>query len=85
MCSTHIPRTMKEPDFLLFASDATLCGIVAGALLLLALLAIVGERRRMRRSAIDAVGWVPWTTVFFVSFFPGITLLALAVKGWVAG
>jgi len=76
---------MSEPAFLLFASDATLVGLASGALLLVALVAMFGERRRLRRTSIDAVGWVPWTTVFFLSFFPGTILLALAVKGWLAG
>ena len=76
---------MEEPDFLLFASDATLLGLAAGVLLLVAAYAGFAERRRVRRKAIDAVGWVPWLTVFFLAFFPGVILLALAVKGWLAG
>ena len=76
---------MEEPDFLKFASDATLLGLVAGGLLLLALVAAIAERRRSKRKSIDAVGWVPWLTVFFLAFFPGVLLLALAGKGWLAG
>ena len=76
---------MAEPDFLRFASDATLAGLAGGALLLLAAFAGVAERRRLRRKHIDAVGWMPWTTVSFLAVFPGVTLLALAVKGWIAG
>jgi hypothetical protein len=76
---------MREPDFLLFASDATLVGLAGGALLLVAVVAFTGERRRMRRRHIDAVGWMPWTTLFFLSFFCGVVLLALAIKGWIAG
>ena len=76
---------MPEPDFLLFASDATLVGLAGGALLLLALAAFAGERRRMRRKHIDAVGWVPWTTLFFVTFFCGVILLAVAAAGWIRG
>ena len=73
---------MREPDFLLFASDATLLGLWGGVLLLVALGAYLGERRRTRRKAIDAVGYVPWTTVFFIAFFCGTVLLAIAVMGW---
>jgi hypothetical protein len=80
-----ISRAVKEPDVLLFASDATLLGLVAGGLLAVALMAAVAERRRVRRKAIDAVGWVPWLTVFFLSFFPGVMLMLLAVKGWLTG
>jgi hypothetical protein len=76
---------MDEPDFLLFASDATLAGLAGGALLLLALAATLAERKRVRRSRIDAVGCMPWTAMFFLTFFPGVILLAVAVKGWLAG
>jgi hypothetical protein len=76
---------MEEPDFLLFASDATLAGLAGGALLLVALWSAVAERRRLRRARIDAVGFMPWTAVFFLSIFPGVTLVAMAVKGWLAG
>jgi hypothetical protein len=76
---------VAEPDFLLFASDATLAAVAGGALLLLAAVSGVAERRRLRRTRIDAVGFMPWTAVFFLSFFPGVVLLALAAKGWLAG
>lgn len=76
---------MHEPDFLLFASDASLFALGGATLLVVALLAMRGERRRLRRTQIDAVGWVPWTTLFFLCFFPGAILLALAAKGWLAG
>jgi hypothetical protein len=76
---------MKEPDFLLFASDATFAALAGGALLLLAAFSVVAERRRLRRRRIDAVGFMPWTAVFLLAFFPGVTLLALGVIGWLAG
>ena len=76
---------MKEPDFLLFASDATLIGLAGGALLLIALAAALGDRRRMRRKAIDAVGWMPWTTVSVACLFVGVILLAIAAPGWIGG
>ena len=76
---------MKEPNFLLFASDATFAALAGGALLLLAAVAAVAERRRLRRKHIDAVGFMPWTTVSFLAIFPGVILLALAMKGWLAG
>lgn len=76
---------MHEPRFLLFASDATLAGLVGGALLTFALVAMFAERRRLRRKHIDAVGFVPWTALFLVCAFAGVSLLALAIKGWMAG
>lgn len=76
---------MEEPDFLLFASDATLAALAGGGLLLLAVVAGFAERRRLRRSRIDAVGFMPWTAVFLLSFFPGISLLTIALTGWLAG
>ena len=76
---------MREPAFLLFASDATLLGIAGVALLLVAAVAWLGDRRRARRKQIDAVGWMPWTTLFFVSFFVAVCLLAVAVMGWLRG
>jgi hypothetical protein len=75
---------MDEPRFLLFASDATWVGLIGAVLITVAYAAWLGERRRKRRKEPDAVGWVPWTTVSFVTFFCGAILLSLAVKGWLA-
>ena len=47
--------------------------------------ASLADRRRVRRSDPDAVGFMPWTTVSFLTFFFGVVLLALAAKGWIAG
>ena len=76
---------MTEPDFLLFASDATWVGMAAGVLLLIAVATLLGERRRMRRKHIDAVGWMPWTTVSVLATFAGFSLLAVAAVGWLNG
>ena len=76
---------MAEPEFLLFASDATWIGLVAGALLLVAAGTLLGERRRRRRKHIDAVGWMPWTTVSVLATFAGLSLLAVAAVGWLSG
>lgn len=45
----------------------------------------LGDRRRMRRSAPDAVGWVPWRDLSFFAGFAAILLLVGALKGWLAG
>jgi hypothetical protein len=76
---------MHEPAFLLFASDATLVGLTGGALLVVAAVALLGERRRLRRKHIDAVGWMPWTTVSVLATFAGLSLLAMAAMGWLRG
>ena len=57
-------------------------GIAAATL---AALAWWGDRRRVRRSILDAVGWVPWTPVFFVGLMVAVIALGLAAKDWVAG
>jgi hypothetical protein len=76
---------MHEPAFLLFASDATLVGLAGGISLLIAAIALLGERRRLRRKHIDAVGWMPWTTLSVLATFAGLVLLAVAVSGWIRG
>lgn len=76
---------MELPAFLRFASDATIAGLWGGAMLLLALVALLAERLRLRRKDINRVGWMPWTAVFLAAVLAGVTLLTLALKGWVAG
>lgn len=76
---------MLEPDFLLFASDATWLGIAGLALVLLSLIAWFGERRRRQRQAIDAVGCMPWTTLSVLTVFAGALLLVMAALGWIRG
>ena len=71
-----------ELDNLRFASDATLAGIAGAAVLLFAAVALWAERRRVKRQHIDAVGWMPWTKVFFAAMLVGLTLIMFAAKGW---
>ena len=70
------------PEFIRFASEATVFGLWGGGMLLLSLTAFIGDRRRMRRKRIDAVGWMPWRDVAALSLFAGFVLLAVAVSGW---
>jgi hypothetical protein len=72
----------EVPDFIRVASDATILGLWGAGLLLVSLVAVLGDRRRMRRKAIDAVGWMPWRDVAALSLFAGFVLLAVAVTGW---
>ena len=76
---------MREPAFILFASDATLTALAGGAMLAVASAALLGERRRLRRTRIDAVGWMPWTTLSVLATFAGLSLLAMAAMGWLRG
>lgn len=69
-------------EFFRFASDATIIGLWGAGMLGLSLLAFLGDRRRMRRRTIDAVGWMPWRDVAALSLFAGLVLLAVATTGW---
>ncbi|WP_439646882.1 hypothetical protein [Novosphingobium lentum] len=57
-------------------------GVVAA---LLAVWSMWADRRRMRRSNPDAVGFMPWTAVFFVSMFVACVALGLAARAWATG
>ena len=70
------------PDFFRFASEATIAGVWAGALLVLSLLAMLGDYRRRRRTDINAVGWVPWRDLSALTAFAGLVLLAMAASEW---
>jgi len=43
------------------------------------------DRRRMRRTELDAVGLMPWTGLFFWSLLAAVLLLGLAARQWLAG
>ena len=58
---------------------------LGGAAVAVALLAWWADRRRMRRSDPDAVGFIPWTGVFFWATFAAVLLLGFGVRGWLAG
>jgi hypothetical protein len=58
---------------------------LGGALaVIIAIIAWLGDRRRMRRSDPDAVGFMPWRDVFFWAFLAACLLLGLAAKEWLA-
>ena len=71
-----------EPAALLFASDATLVALWGVGLLLVAAVALWGDRRRAKRRHVDKVGWVPWTKIYVLAAFAGLVLIAAAIKGW---
>jgi hypothetical protein len=47
-------------------------------------LAWFADRRRMRRTDPDKVGFMPWTGLFFWALMAAIVLLALAGMEWLA-
>lgn len=50
-----------------------------------AAIAWAGDWRRKHRRDPDAVGFMPWTTVFLLAFVIACVLLGLTVREWVAG
>ena len=76
---------MDVMHFLTFASEAEIVGLWGITFLLLALVALLGERRRMKRARFDGIGWVPWTPLFLTFAVVGGGLLVLSVKGIIAG
>ena len=59
---------------------------LAGTLsVLVAALAWTGDRRRMRRTSPDDVGFMPWTTLFFGALIAALVLLGLAARAWLGG
>ena len=70
------------PDFIRFASEATIAALWGAALLLLSLAALVGDFRRRRRTDINAVGWVRCRDLSALAAFAGLVLMAMAASGW---
>ncbi|MFN4221323.1 MULTISPECIES: hypothetical protein [Novosphingobium] len=59
--------------------------LAAGSLALaLAILAGWADRRRLRRTNLDAVGFMPWTVIYLVSFLAACVLIGLAAREWFA-
>lgn len=82
---THIACAMGIHHFLTFASEAEVAGLWGLACMAVALAAMIGETRRMKRARIDGVGWVPWRPIFLTAAIVGGGLILLAVKGLLAG
>ncbi|WAT18766.1 hypothetical protein OZN62_04135 [Aurantiacibacter sp. MUD11] len=76
---------MRLPDWILFASDATVYGLWGGGFLLLSAFSAWGERRRAKRQDVDDVGIMPWRDIGALSGFIGLALMSFAAVGWLAG
>lgn len=63
-------------------SDYAHLAVFGGLAVMLAAIAWAADRRRMRRSNPDKVGFMPWTGLFFWALLAACTLLGLAAKAW---
>ena len=61
------------------SSPLAIGGCVA---VVVAIIAWLGDHRRMRRSDPDAVGFMPWRDVFFWALLAAVVLFGLAGKAW---
>jgi hypothetical protein len=78
----HIARSMTqyEPEWLMFAGDAT-WGVICGALFAgLAAFAFWRDRKRHKRTHADQVGCMPWMTLSIVLMFAAVASLLFAAK-----
>lgn len=62
----------------------TMLAITGAAALCIAAVAWAGDKRRMRRTNPDAVGFMPWTGLFFWALLAACILLGLAARTWLA-
>ena len=76
---------MKLIDGLRFASDAEVLSLWGAGFLVLAIVCLLMERRRVKRAAINRVGWVPWTGLFLLCTVLAGGLLALGIPSWMRG
>ncbi len=63
-------------------SDAAQLAWLGGACWLVAVIATLMERRRARLrdlTRLEAVGWMPWTTLFVLAAMVGAGLLAMSL------
>ncbi len=80
-----MPFYRETIDHLTFASEAEIVGLWGIAALVIALIALIAERRRLKNIRTGTPGWVPWTGIFLTAAVVGAMLLMLALKGLAAG
>lgn len=76
---------MHLPDWIRFASDATIYGLWGGGLLGLSAFCAWRDHRRKKRRDIERVGLMPWRDIGALSGFAGLALMAFAAVGWLGG
>jgi hypothetical protein len=64
--------------------EMVLLAVAGAAAILLASIAWIGDRRRIRRTNPDDVGFMPWTGLFFCALIVALVLLGLAARAWLA-
>ncbi|WP_041559030.1 hypothetical protein [Novosphingobium sp. PP1Y] len=52
---------------------------------IIAAVAWIGDRRRMKRRNLDRVGFMPWTTIFFWSLLAAVLLLGISGRALLGG
>lgn len=79
---------MNPIDAYELLTDAEQVSVLGGVLLVIAAFAALMEWRRSRRrdlARLEAVGWVPWTTVFMLTATLGAGCLAMSLKAVAQG
>lgn len=73
-------------DFLLDLWDSTpgIAGLIGVAAAALALLARWADARRIRRKNPDAVGFMPWTAIYFIALLVACVEIGMAARTWFA-
>ena len=71
------------PSFI-FASEADLLALTGAGFLLIAIIALMAARVRMKRKRLERVGWMPWTAIFLACLIIGGGLLALSLPQVIA-
>jgi hypothetical protein len=66
-------------------TNAMIAGSIGLAAAVLAAFSRWADMRRLRRTNPDAVGFMPWTGIYFVALFVACVTLGVAAKGWFAG
>lgn len=66
-------------------TEFAIAGSIGLAAALLAAYSRWADVRRLRRSDLDAVGFMPWTAIYFLALFVTCVMLGVAAKGWFAG